>query len=110
MSNVEFYKLDSIYIDLILQKGYKAHLPVPECALYQSFGSKLLSSLEINVPGLFFFFSYDSNHLFLRLTFFARCCRLPMYFSKKSKKTEKVTICHFIRANLPCIILDGGIV
>ena len=32
------------------------------------------------------------------------------FYSEKSKKTEKVTICHFIRANLSCIILDGGIV
>ena len=66
--------------------------------------------LIINVPGLFSFFSYDSNHLFIRLTFFCALLQIAYVFSRKIEKNEKVTISHFIRANLPCIILDGGIV
>ena len=68
----------------------KATLPSGPCesSLIQveAGGRAPLSSLEINVPGLFF--SFDSNHLFLRLTFFARCCRLPMFFQKNRKKRK----------------------
>jgi len=42
--------------------------------------------------------------------FFCALLQIAHVFSKKIEKTEKVTICHFIRADLPCIILDGGIV
>ena len=55
----------------------------------QAGGRAPLSSLEIRVPGLFFLFSYDSNHLFLRLTFFSRVAADCLCFSGKIEKNEK---------------------